>query len=216
MSFSVITPYNWPQDKLEVPNGFGGMPPVDYGNENVVSGEYFGLTGEFIYTENTPAFTQQTQILNTPQDGDFWCDSIGVVSWLENPTGEGVVKDLQHFLTSVVAISDIRTGRTVVYNPGIVPTNHPAGMVFPPNSIPLNFFRKLPQSGTESSAFGYTGDTPTPNGFRTTQSLIQPLCFTRQGGIQVTITSLDDVPANQTFQMSICFNGWKEYANASR
>lgn len=216
MPFQVVKPYNWPQDKLEVPNGFGGMPPIDYGNENVVAGEYFALTGEFVYQPGTPAYTSISAILKTPQDGDFWCDSIGVVSWLQDTVTVGVTKDLQHFLTSVVTIEDARTGRTMIYNPAITPTNHAAGPVFPPNSVPINLFRKLPQSGTESSSFGYSGDTPTPNGFRTTASLIQPMCFTRQGAINVSCTSLDDVPAGQTFFMSICFNGWKEYANASR
>lgn len=214
MPVSTIKPYSWPQDQLQIPNGFGGMPPLDFGNENVVAAEWFSLTAAFDYAPATPAFTQQTVILPTPQDGDFWVDSIGAVSWLNDtavPDG-----DLQRFLAGVVQIIDSRTGRNLIYGQNPVPLSHPAGSVFPPNSIPINFFRKLPQSGAESQAGQYTGDTPLPNGFRTTQTLIQPFVVTRQGGLQVTFTSLEAPGATQTFNIYLGFNGWKEYAHASQ
>lgn len=216
MPVATVKPYSWPQDQLQIPNGFGGMPPLDYGNENVVAAEWFTLTAEFDYAPNTAAFTQKNVILETPQDGDFWVDSIGAVSWLNDTSGGAITKDLQRFLAGVVSITDTRTGRNLIYGQNPVPLSHPAGSVFPPNSIPINFFRKLPQSGAESQAGQYTGDTPLPNGFRVTQTLIQPFVVTRQGGLQVTFTSLEAPGNTQTYNIYVSFNGWKEYAHASQ
>lgn len=193
-----------------MPPGFGGMPPVEGINRHLIGSEYFCLSSRFVFAAGTPAFTQVSDILVTPQDGDFWCDQITCVSWEEDPAGNPD-RDTQHFLASMVTIRDNRTGESLIHNPPV------AGQAiqFPADSVPINLFRKLPQSGTENG-IDYDGSTPAPSGFRATGTLIQPYCFTRQGGISVSITTLFAVPALISFDVTLAFSGWKEYANASR
>lgn len=63
----------WPQDTLQVPQGYGRMPALDTMNSKVTRREYStyvgGATG---VTLNTP------QLINIPiaKDGDFWISSI--------------------------------------------------------------------------------------------------------------------------------------------
>lgn len=213
MPFVKISPYDWPQDALEIPDGFGGMPPIEAGNRVVTGSEYFCLSGQFLFPATTPAFSIRQAIMATPQDGDFWCDQICAVSWATD-TAAGVLRDRQAFLASVVTIKDQRTGRSLIYNPSFNTFNN-QGTLFPANSVPVNLFRKLPQSGTENGA-DYDGTTPPPSGFRTTGTLIQPYCFTRQGGIEVSVTSLYAASATLSYDLTIAFSGWKEYANASQ
>lgn len=214
MTWSPLNPWTWPQDTLRVPDGQGGMPPINVVNANQVRSEYFCLSAEFTLTPALAAHTTQSTILDTPQDGDFWVDQIAVVSWLSDPGGEGVTKDIQSFLASMITIRDNRTNRSLIYNPPFNTFNN-QGQLFPADAVPINLFRKLPQSGAENSV-AYDGSTPAPSGFRATQDLIQPYCFTRQGGISVSLTTLFAVPAGFTYDISIGFSGWKEYANASR
>jgi hypothetical protein len=211
MPFTRIKPENWPQDALAIPDGFGGMPPLEHDNRVVVGSEFFALSHRFDFPAGMAAHTTQRAILATPQDGDFWCDQIASLSW-EELAGED--RDRQAFLASMLTIRDQRTGRSLIYNPTFNTFNN-QGTLFPPDAVPINLFRKLPQSGTENS-FDYSGDTPPPSGFRTSGMLIQPYCFTRQGGIEITLTSLFAAPAVTGFEISVAFLGWKEYANASQ
>jgi hypothetical protein len=213
MGFTRINPLNWPQDDYAIPDGLGGMPPVDGVNAVVTRREFFGLSQRFLFPDTVSAYQGQTVILPTPQDGDFWCDQIAVVSWLANPEGEGVTKDIQSFLASMVGIVDVRTGLSPIYSPSF--DVGVSGQLFPSNTVPINLFRKLPQSGTENSV-AYDGTTPPPSGFRATWTLNQPWCFTRQGGVQLSVTPLFDVPDDETFDVTIGFTGWKEFAHASR
>lgn len=213
MPYTRINPAAWPQDALVVPNGFGSMPPVEAGNRGGIGSEYFCLSTRFQIAANSPAHTVRRDTIATPQDGDFWCDQICAVSWLALPGG-GVVRNTQGFVASMVTMKDIRTARHLVYSPSFNTFSN-QGQLFPANSIPLNLLRKLPQSGTEDGA-DYDGTTPPPSGFRTTATLIQPYCFTRQGGIEVSLTTLYAMPAGTSADITIAFSGWKEYANASR
>lgn len=212
MNYVPLKPTTWPQDDLNVPSGFGGMPPINPGNL-ALGQEFFCLSGLVTVAPATPAGSIFGLTLATPQDGDFWCDAIGVVSWDADTVTPGLVQDRQHFITAMVAFRDQRTGRDLAFNRGLS-FGVGAGAI-PPNSVPINLFRKLPQSGTEVDA-AYSGDTPPPSGFRTTGSLIQPFCFTRQGGVEITVTTLAAAPAGMTFFLNFGLTGWKEYAHASR
>lgn len=212
MTFEPLKPAEWPQDELHVPNGFGGMPPINAGNLALGS-EFFALTGMIAVAAGTPAGSIFSLVIPTPQDGDFWCDAIGVISWDADTGTVGLTQDVQHFLGAMVAIRDQRTGRDLVFNRGVA-QGIGAGAI-PIDSVPINLFRKLPQSGTEVD-MTYSGDTPPPSGFRSTGSLPQPICFTRQGGVQIVMTTLFAAPADNAFSVWFGFTGWKEYAHASR
>jgi len=210
MPFIPLKPDRWPQDELRTPDGNGGMPPVERGNRTIVGSEFFAMSERFQFAALTAAQTFRRSILQTPQDGDFWCDQIAVVSWQEEV---GQTQDAQRFLQIMVGIRDVRTGKSLIYNRGL-DAGFGAGLI-PPDTVPVNLFRTLPQSGTEVG-FDYDGSTPPPSGFRSKGSLIAPFCFTRQGGIEVTMTTLAAAPANIAFDVTIAFLGWKEYAHASR
>lgn len=213
MGFQTVNPILWPQDDYAIPDGMSGMGPIDPINASWPGREFFALSHRFVFPDTVKALSNHQIILNTPADGDFWCDQICCVSWLEDPGGEGVTKDIQQFLASMIGIVDVRTGLTPFFSPSFdVGTS---GQLFPPNMVPINLFRKLPQSGTENSV-AYDGSTPPPSGFRATWTLVQPWCFTRQGGLQINLVPLFDMTEGQTIDFTIGFTGWKEYAHASR
>lgn len=213
MPYSVIKPDNWPQDAMEVPSYPGMMPPIEFANKSIVGGEYFALTQRCIFAPATVAFTTQTFTIATPQDGDLWCDQIAMVSFLYTGAAQGVlnVNDV------VVTIKDVKTGHSPIYCP---PFKHPpnatiaAGQILlPANAVPLSLFRKFPQEGLDGGFLAYDGETPLPAGFRDTGTLIQPTCFTRQGGIEVAFTNISPTVAWQ-YDITLMFSGWKEYDNA--
>ena len=213
MGFTRLQPMDWPQDALRVPDGFGSMPPVARNNV-AIGNEFFALSATFDWPGSTAALTTRTSFLATPQDGDFVCTEIKAVSWESNPAGLGVTKDAQAFLAAVMTIVDARTGRSLIYAPPFIAPGA-VSPTFPANSVPVNLFRTLPQSGTEVG-FNYDGTTPVPSGFRTTSKLDQPYIFTRQGGIEVSVTNLFAAPVGIEFTLNLSFNGYKDYANASR
>lgn len=213
MTYLPLKPITWPQDDLDVPDGFGGMPPVNPGNL-ALGQEFFCLSGHVDVAAGTPAGTIRALTLQTPQDGDFWCDAIGVVSWDADTVSVPLpTQDRQQFLTAMVSFRDQRTGRELAFNRGLS-FGVGAGII-PINTVPINLFRKLPQSGAEVST-SYLGDTPPPSGFRTTGPLLQPICFTRQGGVEIVMTTLAAAPAGMDFSVWFGLTGWKEYAHASR
>lgn len=213
MMYGPLKPTTWPQDDLHVPSGFGGMPPVNAGNL-ALGHEFFALSGLMHVPAGTAAGSIFRLVLATPQDGDFWVDSIGVVSWdADTVTIPLPTQDRQQFLAAMVTIRDQRTGRDVFFNRGLG-QGVGAGAI-PINSLPVNAFRKLPQSGSEVGV-DYSGDTPPPSGFRTTGSLVQPLLVTRQGGVELTMTTLFALAVGHDVQVWFSLNGWKEYAHASR
>jgi hypothetical protein len=63
----------WPQNTLQVPQGYGRMPALDIGNARRVKREYFTYTGQASnIAVNVPI------LINIPiaKDGDFWISSI--------------------------------------------------------------------------------------------------------------------------------------------
>lgn len=212
MLYTSLKPYNWPQDSLDVPPGFGGMPPIEHDNKAFIGSEYFCMSAQFALTAALPAYTTLNAILTTPQDGDLWVDQIGVVSWREGPAD--TVRMAQSFQAAMVTIRDQRSNQSMIHNPAFRTFNG-GQILFPPDAVPINLFRKLPQSGTENGV-AYDGSTPPPSGFRATGTLPQPRCFTRQGGIAISLTTLFAVAASTRFDVTLAFSGWKEYLYASR
>lgn len=215
MAFVKLTPEKWPQDTLDVPRGLGSMPPIEYGNKAVVGAEFFATSADFTLLHTLGAVTTQTVIIPTPQDGDFWVDQISAISWA---TFAGqTIRNVISYPDAMVTIKDIRTNESLINSPLFnTPTNQ--GFLIPKNSLPLLFFRKFPPSGVEGD-LTYAGNVPLPTGFRDTGTMIEPFCFTRQGGIEVTLTNNNSTPGGGAspvdFVVTICFAGWKEYANAS-
>lgn len=218
MPFVKIDPAKWPQDALAIPRGLGQMPPVEFGNEKVVGAEYFSLAADFTFLHTLPAANigpTLTAILPTPQDGDFWCDQIAIISWA---TFAGLTpRQVVSYPDGVVTIKDVRTGRSMINSP-LFNTPNGQGFLLPKNCLPIQFFRKFPASGVDGDLL-YAGAQPVPTGFRDTGTMIQPFCFTRQGGIEVTMTSALSPPGGfgspVDYTLTIAFGGWKEYANAS-
>lgn len=219
MPFVKLKALKWPQDNLTVPRGLGSMPPIEYGNRAVVGAEFFALSADFSMPHTLAALTTQTQILPTPQDGDFWCDQISVVSWLTSFAGQA--RNLVQYPDAMVTIKDVRTAKPLIFSPLFnTPSNQ--GFLIPKNSLPITFFRKFPPSGIDGD-LTYSGSQPVPNGFRDVGTMIQPFLFTRQGGIEVTMTNNNVPPGGGAgppptlfdYTVTICFGGWKEYANAS-
>lgn len=218
MPFVKLDPAKWPQDELAIPRGLGQMPPVEFGNEKVVGAEFFALSADFVFLHTLPnnnVGPTLTTILPTPQDGDFWCDQIALNSWVTfaGQTVRNSILNLDGFVT----IKDIRTQRSLINSPVfLTPFN---GYLIPRNSLPIGFFRKFPPAGIDGDNL-YTGNNPVPTGFRDTGTMIQPFCFTRQGGIEVTMTSAIAPPGGVgspiDYTVTLTFGGWKEYANASR
>lgn len=187
-----LKPYNWPQDEVAIPRGIGSMPPIEYANRILSRSEYATFTATFAAPALQAAGTTAGTIINTDQDGDFWCDQIAIVTW---QTSAGTTQ--LRLPSFEFAVQDMRTNRKLFY----------------PGRVPAAMFRKFPLV-TPTSV--YSGQEPSPAQFRTTGTLIQPFCFTRQGGIIIDITYPNAVPAATSYQIDIMFSGWKEYANASR
>lgn len=191
--YGPIQPYKWPQDTLQIPGTDGGgarfMPPVEMGNVQVARQEAFTMSGRFDLGAAVAPGTVMNLTIPTDQDGDFWCDQMYMIAWLT-----GSYFSLRPPL-STIAISDIRTGRSLTY-PGPMPSNFLATLIL----------------FSDDAGFD-PASSPLPDGFRSTSTLAKPFCFTRQGGIQLTLNILQGY-ANPT-TLDIAFGGWKEYAYAS-
>ena len=218
MPFVKIPPAKWPQDELAIPRGIGQMPPVEFGNKNIVGAEFFSLAADFTFLHTLgPANVGPTitTVIPTPQDGDFWCDQISIIAWatFAGQTGRNIVSYPDGFIT----IKDVRTQRSLINSP-LFNTPTGQGFLVPKNSVPWLLFRKFPPGGLDAD-FNYNGNQPVPTGFRDVGTLIQPFCFTRQGGIEVSMTSALAPPGGTgspfDYTLTVCFGGWKEYANAS-
>lgn len=187
-----LKPNKWPQDSLQIPGG-GAMPPVDLANAKFAQRESFTYSTTITLPDPTTAGQQFTQSLPTDQDGDFWCDQIYLTSWLNNP---GFPNDVPP--PSLLQITDIRTGRQLCY----------------PEGVSTEFFSTVTVF-QDKPVIDYS-TSPLPDGFRSTSTLPQPFCFTRQGGILVTFTSIYALTGFLTsYTVDIAFGGWKEYAHAS-
>lgn len=161
------------------------MPPIEYNNATRTEAEFFSLYGELFFPQFSDVGFTVSAIIPTPQDGDFWADQVSVITTNSvQPGVEGTT------LFSTTEISDIRTGKALTY-PG----------------VQTALFSKFVKGPTASSPL------PSPSFFRATGTLMQPYCFTRQGGIKITVVLTAQV--GQDTRLSINFAGWKEYANAS-
>lgn len=183
----------WPQDQLQIPAaGARFMPPVERGNIDLARQESFTMSTTFNFT-NVAAGQVLTNVIPTDQDGDFWCDQIACVGW------SNLLAQSQDPPPCLVDIRDVRTGRSLTW---------------PVANVPIKPFVTLQlfQGDTGVSV----GNSPPPEGFRATSILQQPVCFTRQGGIQVSITFLYQLVAGTIWTVDWAFNGWKEYTYASQ
>jgi len=188
-----LPPQTWPQDTLQIPNAAGRfMPPVEKGNVDIARQEAFTMSGSFVYDRRVDG-AELRLMIPTDQDGDFWVDQIYMVTWWTNEyksifPSRGTLK-----------IKDVRTGRSLNY----------------PDGIPLNFLNTLVLFPDDA---GFDpANSPPPDGFRSTSTLPQPFCFTRQGGIDLTITWIgNSAPTGVVVTTDIAFGGWKEYTYAAR
>lgn len=185
---------DWPQDTLDIPSGQGVMPPINSGNRDVSRRESFTYTGEIVIPVSTPANSVFNLNIPTDQDGDFWCNQIYC-------QGHEVVAGVASLTIPVgrVHIGDIRTGQYLTY---------------PAPGVSLGFFVGG-NTDDDDPAFPVNSAT-FPSGFRATGTLIQPFCFTRQGGITITYTQLSATAANELNTIYFSFGGWKEYVYAAR
>jgi hypothetical protein len=185
--YGPLKPYEWPQDKVKIPNGQGLMPRVDERNAFVTKREAAFFTAEDTYAGATAI--KREYILETPPDGDFWCNGIRSISI---NTVTGVYTNVPAWK---VNIFDIRTGDD---------------LTFP--FVRFGFFKTVNLAGIADA------NKPLPQGsgpLKSTSTLIQPYCFTRNGGIRVVVDTTDAQLAQQQ-NWQLCFIGWKEYQYASR
>lgn len=177
------------------------MPPVEIGNVQVSRQESFTLSTSTRITWDDQNAAQASAIsrlsLPTDQDGDFWCNQIYVTAF----DFSGVVNANVTPPTMLMQITDARTGRQLGY----------------PTGVPLYFLQDFTDFQDKSAA-AYS-DSPLPSGFRSTSTLIQPFCFTRQGAVQLELTALGTgaggLGSGVDLTVDISFGGWKEYAYAS-
>lgn len=189
----ILKPYSWPQDALAIPGGIGAMPPVSRANREIARAEYAAFAANFTVPNNQAAGAIQSAIIPTDQDGDFWCDQIAAVSWVTI----GVAQQLVAMVVANMSVVDARTGRSLFY----------------PDSVPIDLFRKF----SLYTPFNYSGREPNPSGFRQTGTLMQPFCFTRQGAIQLSLAfPIATTAPTGSYDLTVMFSGWKEYAHASQ
>lgn len=186
-----FTPPEWPQDQLQVPTAsVSQMPPTGRANKQLIRQEATVLTMDFPQTVQFPLQTDgviRQFVLPTDQDGDFWCDQI-FIQLMAGPASQFVV-----FPSGTLGFADLRTGRSLTF-----------GNTDPPLAFWYNSFVSDPNLVIAS------GSQPLPFGFRNTGTLPQPFCFTRQGGV---IVSLAVQPFAQAFPIfQIVMSGWKEYS----
>lgn len=193
--YSQFTPYDWPQDTVRIPEGQGVMPAISTGNSVVIGQESTALGATFNYPVSQAAGLTLSAILKTDLDGDFWCDQIGINAYqyvTGDPSPEPILP------VANISIQDIRTGHKLGY----------------PDFMPVDTFRRQSEFDNGSN-FSWEGSIPFPASYRSTSTLIQPFCFTRAGGISVTLQFPFANPNNVSYMLYVAFNGWKEYANAS-
>lgn len=190
-----IRPTSWPQDELQVPRaGRGQMPHIERANYERVGREFAQYSTTFNFAGAITAGQEFNLFIQTEMDGDFWCDQIFATGWNTSIAPASQNKPL---VGPTIDISDARTGKYLTY---------------PRRSVPLLFFGSLVLFSDDA---GYDNSSnPLPDGFRSTATIPQPFCFTRQGGINITLGYPDAVNAGNRL-IDIAFSGWKEYRHAS-
>jgi hypothetical protein len=215
--FQPFTPdFEWPQDDLTVPQ-LGPMPPTDAVNKLVVGREYATYATRLQVAANAGGLTAAggftVQMVPVDQSADFWCDHITMLSYASTGGAQGVL-DVPVLM---VRIRDFRTGADLGFSQTFpAPSTNPANTTvpLPPNLVPVAMFACMPNSGVEAQ-LAYAGGAPLPDGFRTVGTLVQPFCFTRQGGIEVTWLNMFADGSNTTQDVTLLFSGWKEYEHGS-
>lgn len=191
--FKPLTPYDWPQDTLREPNGYGQMPRVSILNQKLTEREFFSYNTTFTAVPNTTKY-QAVNIIPTDDDGDFWFDNVICVN--TGPTaGVGYAP-----LWGRLQIEDV--------------TNN--YKLFPNNGSQLGIPLSAIEPNYDVTGFTPPGYTPTLAGQRA--SFIQPYCFLRGCGIKITLSLTGVInpaplPASVTYYVNLV--GWKEYANAA-
>lgn len=102
VAYVPIKPLTWPQDQLDVPNGFGGLREPDFNNLHNVRQEGFVYGTTALNVANNAIGTSTIQIA---PDGDFWCTQI-----IFQVSGAGAAST-----SPKTTITDIRTGYVLTY-----------------------------------------------------------------------------------------------------
>ena len=193
--YGPLKPVTWPQGTLAVPKApTGSMPPIQRENREIARREAFTMSGTINMPNGTLRGQQFYLSLPTDQDGDFWCDQIAMTAW--NTTLVPQVNELPP--PALLQIADARTGKQLWYPEGISTEFLATVVVFQDKPV-LDF-----------------STSPLPDGFRSTSTLPQAFCFTRQGAIQVILSALYAWPSGgNAYTVDLAFSGWKEYEHAS-
>lgn len=194
--FGPLTPQTWPQLRSHAPTAMAeGMPAIETANAQRSKQESFTISGTFTVAQPSAAGATLNLYLPTDQDGDFWCDQIYMAGWV---IGAGGFAPQTRPPPSTISIGDARTRRRLTY-PGAIPTNFLTTLIL----------------FSDDAGFD-AGSSPYPDGFRSTSTLAQPFCFTRAGGIELSLTVIPSIPGASTTLVDIAFGGWKEYEFASQ
>lgn len=180
-----LKPQAWSQDNLIVPEGYGLMPRVERLNQDTVKREFFCYN---TVIGPMAAGATLSQVIIGDADGDFWLDNIVV----------NALSDVPADVTSL-------EGRFQVLDINQSYNLMPASSIT--DGAPLSLFQVFPPS--LSLAAG-----PRTVGAGQRASLIQPYCFMRSGGIQITAT-IETWERAGDFSLFFNLSGWKEYDNAA-
>lgn len=132
--------------------------------------------------------TTQTVIVPTEQSADFWCTDIITINPFNNATGLPTGAHNNPYLT----IKDLRTDIRLCDAP-----------------VAWQYFSQPNVVAAGLVPVGNSAAVQVRNPF-------EPFCFTRDGGISVTLMSQAAAAAAVNYSFLMVFVGWKEYANAAK
>jgi len=183
-------PDPWPQDVLQIPQGYGEL--IDVNRLNVDLEHRLGFDCAQNFAINFGQTVQST--IRVPQDGDFWCDGIAA-TLLDTATGAPFNRP------TYLQVTDMNTG----YN--FFPQPHDA--VAP--GIPVLMIDPTQVQVGALSSYPFNAAGGNRDGF------IQPYCFVRNTSILLTATmpTYGQVGGNNPCRMFVDLRGWTEYANAA-
>lgn len=177
----------WPQDNLQRLKDLAGIP-VDQRNKEVVSRDYYGITGS---TGFIAPGTTVTKTISPGQDGDFWLNSFGV--WAPAPSQ---VTNPVPIPWGTIQITDNSNG----YN------------LFSPN-VRIAFLTGILPERVQPAFVGANFARFKPKPFIRT-SLPQPYPLLRDSSFSVTI-HIDTTGAVGNRNIFFILDGWKEFQYAS-
>lgn len=182
-----IKPTPLPQERLDVPS---------FNNQDLVAGT------ERIDPFNKVVVGQEFYVYSTVFNNFAWT-ATGATSTIVIPTDP----DGDFWCSNIVSKTMTPTGG-VVSPPWIyvsIKDTRTGYQLFNP-SVQLGVLNKQNFFGAQALFSNALSQT----------SVIQPYCFTRDGGISVTLTALAKSQASFNMNVYFAFHGWKEYANAAR